>query len=142
KGRDGRPGFDRLLKDATARKINMIAAWSVDRLGRSLQDLVGFLNELHAVGCDLYLPQQALDTRPPAGPAQFPTCRGFAGFARARIRERVNAGLARARARGKRLGRPPTKPAVEAKIRRLRAKGTGMLQIARTLGSAPAWSSA
>jgi DNA invertase Pin-like site-specific DNA recombinase len=60
KGRDKRSGFDRLLKDATARKINMIAAWSVDRLGRSLQDLVGFLNELHALHCHLYLYQQAL----------------------------------------------------------------------------------
>jgi DNA invertase Pin-like site-specific DNA recombinase len=57
-----RPGFDRLLNDATARKINMIAAWSVDRLGRSLQDLVGFLNELQALGCHLYLHQQAIDT--------------------------------------------------------------------------------
>jgi len=134
KGRDRRPGFDRLLKDATARKINMIAAWSVDRLGRSLQDLVGFLNELHAVGCDLYLHQQALDTSTPAGRAMFQMCGVFAEFERAMIRERVNAGLARARARGKRLGRPPTKPAVEAKIRRLRATGMGMLQIARTLG--------
>jgi DNA invertase Pin-like site-specific DNA recombinase len=60
KGRDQRPGFDRLLKDATARKINMIAAWSVDRLGRGLQDLVGFLTDLQALGCDLYLHQQAL----------------------------------------------------------------------------------
>src|SRR6185312_6561872 len=54
KGRDKRPGFDRLLKDATARKVDMIAAWSVDRLGRSLQDLVGFLNDLRSLGCDLY----------------------------------------------------------------------------------------
>src|SRR5215467_5816128 len=53
KGRDQRPAFDRLLKDATARKINMIAAWSVDRLGRSLQHLVSFLGDLQAVGCDL-----------------------------------------------------------------------------------------
>ena len=65
KGRDKRPGFDRLLKDATARKIEMVAAWSVDRLGRSLQHLVGFLNELQALGCDLYLHQQALDTSTP-----------------------------------------------------------------------------
>jgi Resolvase, N terminal domain len=49
RGREKRPGFDRLLKDATARKVNMIAAWSVDRLGRSLQDLVSFLNELQAL---------------------------------------------------------------------------------------------
>jgi DNA invertase Pin-like site-specific DNA recombinase len=67
KGRDKRPGFDRLLRDATARKVNMIATWSVDRLGRSLQDLVGFLTELHALKCDLYLHQQALDTSTPSG---------------------------------------------------------------------------
>jgi DNA invertase Pin-like site-specific DNA recombinase len=133
KGRDMRPGFDRLLKDATARKINMIAAWSVDRLGRSLQDLVGFLNELHALRCHLYLHQQALDTSTPSGRAMFQMCGVFAESERAMIRERVNAGLARARARGRRLGRPPTKPAVEAQIRKLRARGMGIVKIARTL---------
>jgi len=56
--RDKRPGFDRLLNDATARKINMVAAWSVDRLGRSLQHLVGFLNGLQALNCNLYLHQR------------------------------------------------------------------------------------
>src|SRR5437762_780434 len=66
KNRDQRPGLDRLLKDATARNVNMIAAWSVDRLGRSLQDLVGLLNELQALGCGLYFHQQALDTNTPS----------------------------------------------------------------------------
>jgi DNA invertase Pin-like site-specific DNA recombinase len=93
KGRDKRPGFDRLLKDATARKINLIAAWSVDRLGRSLQDLVGFLNELQALSCNLYLHQQALDTTTPSGRAMFQMCGVFAEFERCMIRERVNAGL-------------------------------------------------
>jgi hypothetical protein len=74
KGRDRRRGFDRLLKDATARKIDMVAAWSVDRLGRSLQHLLGFLNELQALGCDLYLHQQALDTSTPSGRAMFQMC--------------------------------------------------------------------
>ena len=100
KGRDKRPGFDRLLKDATARKINMIAAWSVDRLGRSLQDLVGFVGELQAVGCNLYLHQQALDTTTPSGRAMFQMCGVFAEFERRMIVDRVNAGLARARANG------------------------------------------
>src|SRR5215468_924100 len=77
KGRDKRPGFDRLLKDATARKINMIAARSVDRLGRSLQDLVGFVGELQVVGCNLYLHQQALDTTTPSGRAMFQMCGVF-----------------------------------------------------------------
>jgi DNA invertase Pin-like site-specific DNA recombinase len=134
KGRDKRPGFDKLLKDATARKVNMIAAWSVDRLGRSLQDLVGFLTELQALGCDLYLHQQALDTSTPSGRAMFQMCGVFAEFEREMIRERVNAGLARARANGTKLGRRPVKPAVEARIRQLRAKGDGILKIGRTLG--------
>jgi DNA invertase Pin-like site-specific DNA recombinase len=134
KGRDKRPGFDRLMRDATSRKINMIAAWSVDRLGRSLQDLVGFLNELHALHCHLYLHQQALDTSTPSGRAMFQMCGVFAEFERAMIRERVNAGLARARARGRRLGRPPVAPSVEAKIRELRAQRMGIVKIARTLG--------
>jgi DNA invertase Pin-like site-specific DNA recombinase len=134
KGRDKRPAFDRLLKDATARKINMIAAWSVDRLGRSMQDLVGFLTELQSLGCHLYLHQQALDTTTPSGRAMFQMCGVFAEFERAMIVERVNAGLARAKDKGIKLGRRPVKPAVEARIRALHADGMGMLKTGRTLG--------
>jgi DNA invertase Pin-like site-specific DNA recombinase len=134
KGRDERPGFDRLLKDATARKINMIAAWSVDRLGRSLQHLVCFLTDLRALGCNLYLHQQALDTSTPPGRAMFQMCGVFAEFERGMIRERVNAGLARARERGVKLGRRPVKASVEARIRELRREGMGILKIGRTLG--------
>ena len=75
KGRDKRPGFDRLLKDATARKFDMIAAWSVDRLGRSIQHLVSFLTDLQALGCNLYLHQQALDTSTPSGRDDVPNDR-------------------------------------------------------------------
>jgi hypothetical protein len=82
-------------------------AWSVDRLGRSLQDLVGFLSELHALKIDLFLRQQGLDTTTPAGKAMFQMMGVFAEFERAMIQERVRAGLARARSEGKRLGRPP-----------------------------------
>lgn len=134
KGRDKRPAFDQLLKDATARKVNMIAAWSVDRLGRSLQDLVGFLTDLQALGCHLYLHQQALDTSTPSGRAMFQMCGVFAEFERGMIRERVNAGLARARARGIKLGRRPVKPAIEARIRALKSEGMGILKIGRTVG--------
>jgi DNA invertase Pin-like site-specific DNA recombinase len=105
KGRDRRPGLDRLLKDATARRINMVAAWSVDRLGRSMQHLVSFLTDLQAVGCNLYLHQQALDTTTASGRAMFQMCGVFAEFERAMIVERVNAGLARAKANGVRMGR-------------------------------------
>ena len=104
-GREKRPGLDRLLNDATARKINMVAAWSVDRLGRSLQHLVGFLNELQALNCHLYLHQQAIDTTTPSGRAMFQMCGVSAEFERSMIVESVNAGLARAKANGVKLGR-------------------------------------
>src|SRR5262245_22152600 len=71
KGRDARPAFDRLCQDATRRRFDIVAAWSVDRLGRSLQDLVAFLGEVHAAGVHLYLHQQAVDTTTPAGRALF-----------------------------------------------------------------------
>ena len=64
KGRDKRPAFDAMCRDATKRQFDVIMAWSVDRLGRSLQDLVAFLSEIHALRIDLYLHQQGLDTRP------------------------------------------------------------------------------
>ena len=92
-------------------------AWSVDRLGRSLQDLVGFLSELHALKIDLFLRQQGLDTTTPAGKALFQMMGMFAEFERTMIAERVRAGLARARAEGKRLGRPPIATALEKRIR-------------------------
>jgi DNA invertase Pin-like site-specific DNA recombinase len=149
KGRDKRPGFDRLLRDATARKVDMIAAWSVDRLGRSLQHLVGFLNELQALGCDLYLHQQALDTSTPSGRAMFQMCGVFAEFERSMIVERVNAGLKRAKAQGVRLGRGNRKDGtrsedekrwgmsraqLEKRILSLHKGGTGILKIGKTLG--------
>ena len=117
KGRDKRPGFDALCRDATKRQFDMVMAWSVDRLGRSLQDLVGFLSELHALGIDLYLHQQALDTSTPAGKAMFQMMGVFAEFERAMIAERVRAGLARAKSEGKRLGRPPIPAETEKAIR-------------------------
>ena len=134
KGRDKRPGLDRLLKDATRRQFDLIAAWSVDRLGRSLQDLAGTLNEVHSLGIDLYLHKQAIDTTTPAGKALFQMMGVFAEFEREMIRERINAGLARTRAKGTKLGRRPVAPSVEARIRALRADGMGMLKIGRELG--------
>src|SRR5246127_611436 len=107
KGRDKRPGYDSLCHGVARREFDLVAAWSVDRLGRSLQELVAFLGELHAKGVDLYLHAQGLDTSTPAGRALFQMLGVFAEFERAMIRERVNAGLARAKAQGKRLGRPP-----------------------------------
>ena len=117
KGRDKRPGFNALCRDATKRQFDVVMAWSVDRLGRSLQDLVVFLSELHSLGIDLFLHQQGLDTTTPAGKAMFQMMGVFAEFERSMIRERVRAGLARARAEGTRLGRPTIAQATEDAIR-------------------------
>ena len=133
KGRDRRPAFKRLIEDATTRKINMIAAWSVDRLGRSLQDLVALLIELQTLECDLYLHQQTLDTSTPAGRAIFQMCRVFAEFEREIVRERVHAGLPRAKAKEPKMGHRPVKLSDEVRIRELRAEGMSILKIGRTL---------
>jgi DNA invertase Pin-like site-specific DNA recombinase len=134
KGRDKRPAFDKLLKDATRRKFDVVAAWSVDRLGRSLQDLVSFLSDIHGYGIDLYLHQQGIDTTTPAGKAMFQMLGVFAEFERSMIRERVIAGLNRARANGKILGRPFTDAKVEDDIKTTLANGTGILKTARLHG--------
>jgi len=134
KGRQERQQFDALLRGVARREFDMIAAWSVDRLGRSLQDLLSFLLELQSKRVDLYLHQQALDTSTPMGKAMFQLCGVFAELERSIIQERVRAGLERARARGKTLGRPRTDPRVEAKIRKLARQGMGKGKIARTLG--------
>jgi DNA invertase Pin-like site-specific DNA recombinase len=81
-----------------------------------------------------YLHQQALDTSTPSGRAMFQMLGVFAEFERGIIRERVNAGLARARAKGIKLGRRPVKPAIEARIVELKAEGMGILKIGRTVG--------
>lgn len=104
-------------------------------MGRSLQHLVPFLADLHASGVDLYLHQQGIDTTTPSGKAMFQMLGVFAEFERAMIKEWVHAGLARARAQGKRLGRPQTPPAKEqAIVSDLRAGEMGLRKIAAKHG--------
>ncbi len=134
KGRSARPGLEALLKAVTRREVDVVMAWSVDRLGRSLKDLVLLFEELKASGVDLYLHQQAVDTSTPAGKALLQMAAIFGEFERAMLVERTKAGIARARRQGKRLGRPPTTPKIEARVRALRAEGMGMVAIARRLG--------
>lgn len=133
KGRDSRPAFGQLCKDATRRKFDLVAAWSVDRLGRSLQHLVGFLQDLEEAGVDLFLYRQALDTSTASGRALFQMCGVFAEFERSMIQSRVKAGLDTARARGKKLGRPQASNETCERIRALAAEGMGQLRISKSL---------
>lgn len=138
KGRKDRPKLDAMQKGVARKEFDVVAAWSVDRLGRSLMDLVALLQELHSTGIDLYLHQQGINTTTPAGKALFQMMGVFAEFEREMIRERVTAGMERARKHGTKsgnaIGRPSVSEAVEDRIRELRAQGLGMLKIAKEAG--------
>jgi DNA invertase Pin-like site-specific DNA recombinase len=133
KGRNGRPGLDSMLKDASRRKFDIVMAWAIDRVGRSLSDLLDTIQHLEACGVDLYLDQQAIDTTTPMGKL-FQLTGAFAEFERTIIRQRIKAGLKRAIAQGVKLGRPKIDGATERKVRRQLAKGVGILKVARSLG--------
>jgi len=134
KGRDQRPELNALLKAVTRKEFDMLLAWSVDRLGRSLQHLIEFLSEIHAKDVDLYLHQQGIDTSTPAGKAMFQMLGVFSEFERSMIQERVRAGLNRARSQGKRLGRPKVTAKTEQAILSARASGIGIKKVAKQLG--------
>jgi DNA invertase Pin-like site-specific DNA recombinase len=134
KGRDKRPGYDALLKAVARHEVQIVAAWSVDRLGRSLPDLVAFLSDIQARGCDLYLHQQAIDTSTPSGRMLFQMLGVFAEFERAMIVSRVVAGQARAKAKGIRIGRPPLPPIRLAKVQRALQDGQSIRVVAKATG--------
>jgi DNA invertase Pin-like site-specific DNA recombinase len=134
KGRDGRPGLDQMLKDASKRRFDVVMAWAIDRIGRSLIDLLGTIQTLEACGVDLYLDQQAIDTTTPAGRLMFQVTGAFAEFERSMIRRRVHAGLKRAVEAGKTLGRPRISAAVEKRIRDELQAGKGIIKVAREVG--------
>jgi DNA invertase Pin-like site-specific DNA recombinase len=140
KGRDERPGLDAMLKAASLqrKKFDVVMAWSVDRLGRSLKDLVNGLAELHDGKVDLYLHKQQVDTTTAGGRALFQMMGVFAEFERAMITDRIQAGVARVKATGvtksgKPTGRPRVEPATVQAIRDQLAQGVGMLTIGRRL---------
>ncbi len=138
KGRDQRPALDAMLKAATRGEFDTVAAWSVDRLGRSLQHLVAGLGDLDAAGVGLYLQKQGLDTSSPSGRAMFGMLGVFAEFERAMVAERIRAGIKNAKAKGTKTGKPFGRPRVgvdvEHKVRDLRAQEWGVNRIARELG--------
>jgi DNA invertase Pin-like site-specific DNA recombinase len=122
------------------RRFDVVMAWSVDRLGRSLQDLVGFLSDIHGAKVDLFIQQQGVDTTTPGGKTLFQMMGVFAEFERAMIRERVNAGLARVKASGKtRSGKPVGRPKIQVKTEEairaaLLVGGEGFHKIAERYG--------
>ena len=126
-----RPELDRLMESVIRKEVDIIMVWSVDRLGRSLQHLTTLLSDIHSKGVDLYLHQQGIDTRTPSGKAMYQMCGVFAELERGLIKERVMAGLQRAKAQGKRLGRPRVPPIQVEKIKRLRAEGLSYRKIAK-----------
>jgi len=137
KGRDKRPQFDALHKSIIRREIDLVATWSVDRLGRNLSHLVGFLEDLHNSNVDLFLHQQGIDTTTPTGKAMFQMLGVFSDLERSHISDRVKAGLDRARASGKRLGRPKLDQATARRIDDLRAEGVSIRKIARAVNVSP-----
>ena len=130
KGRDRRPGLDAMMKGIARKDFDMVASWSVCRLGRSLQHLLSLLGELDARGVDLYLHAQALDTSTPSGRAMFGMLGVFAEFERSMISERVKSGLARSTKKG---GRPPLDYLKKQKIERLLNGGISINQAARKM---------
>ena len=133
KGRSARPAFDQVWDMVTCRGVDMVAAWSVDRLGRSMKDLINFLDSLNRHGVNLYLHQQKLDTTTPMGRAMFGMYGIFAEFERSMIQERVKAGLARAEAEGRKGGRPVMYNDRADEIARL-VKSTNIYQTSKGLG--------
>src|SRR5712691_3890768 len=104
--KDRRPALDQLLADAKRRRFDVVVCWRLDRLGRSLKHLITLLDELQALGVAFVSLAEGIDATTPAGKLQMHILGAIAEFERERIRERVLAGLARARTQGKRLGRP------------------------------------
>ena len=133
KGRDQRPGLDALWQAVTNHEIDVVAVWAVDRLGRSLSQLVAFMDDLRKAGnVHLYIHTQGIDTTTPGGMAMFQMVGVFAQFEREMIRSRVRAGLDRARESGTKLGRKFSPR--EEEIRALVKTGASTRQIRKLTG--------
>ena len=130
KGRAARKGLDDLLRAVVRREIDQVCVWSIDRLGRSLRELIDFLDELREKGCDLYVHKQAIDTNTPSGKMLFQMLGVFAEFEREIMRERIIAGQQRARAQGRRIGRRSViDESLQARAARLRSDGHSLRDI-------------
>lgn len=134
KGRDQRPAFDELLKRSTRREFDVVMVWAIDRIGRSIQHLVAFMNDIQSVGVDLYIHQQSIDTTTAAGRMIFGVFSALGEYERELIRERIIAGQKRASSQGIKIGRPSKmNEAVRSSVRMLKEKGIGIKEIAKRL---------
>jgi DNA invertase Pin-like site-specific DNA recombinase len=134
KGRKDRPGFDSLHRMISRREIDLVMTWSIDRLGRSITDLVSLMAELETKNIDFYSHIQAIDSRTPSGKLSFSIFAAIAQFEREIIKDRINAGLERARADGKKLGRPTNvNDNTRIAVRLMREKGASIHSIAKEL---------
>jgi DNA invertase Pin-like site-specific DNA recombinase len=134
KGRDQRPGFDRMLKDASRRRFDVLAVWSIDRLGRSTAAVATALDDLEAAGVAIYADKEGVDASTAHGRAMLEMASVFARLERSMIVERVKAGMARAKAEGRHVGRPRTDEDTVAAIRARLGAGQGIISTAKALG--------
>jgi DNA invertase Pin-like site-specific DNA recombinase len=133
--KERRPELDRLMRDANRGAFQAVAVWKLDRFGRSLRHLVNAIAELEARGIAFISLRDNIDLSTPAGRLMFQIIGAMAEFERALIAERVRAGLAVARARGKRLGRPRREGLDPAKIAALREQGRSWSDISLHFGA-------
>jgi DNA invertase Pin-like site-specific DNA recombinase len=134
-GKDtARPAFKEMLDEARWRKFDVLLVWKLDRLSRSLKDLIGTLDELGHLGIDFISYDNKIDTSSPTGKLVFQVIGAVAEFERNIISERVKAGLRNAQRNGKRLGRPPVPPITIEKAKALRSEGLSYRKIGKRLG--------
>ena len=132
--KEKRPELDALMQSVIRREVDVVLIWDISRLGRSLQHLLKLMNEMHAKGVDLFMYPHNIDTTTPSGKMMFQMCGAFAEFERGMIQERVKAGLERAKAQGKKLGRPTVPARKATKVKQLREVGMSFRKIANEVG--------
>ncbi len=129
-----RPAFNAMMADARKRKFDVLLVYKLDRLSRSLKDLITTLDDLKSMGIDFISYDNGLDTTTPTGRLIFNVVGAVAEFEKDIIRERVRAGLENAKRKGKRLGRPPVSPRLVDEAKKLRSEGMSFRQIGKQLG--------
>lgn len=135
---EDRPVLKQLMRDARQRRFDQVVVWSVDRLGRSMRDLVVLLEELNTAGIDIYAYKQDIDTSTPTGKMFWNFLGIFSEFENDIRKERQRMGIDKAKARGVEFGRPKTKPETIEQIVKLRKQGMGKVKIGRIVGAGTA----